>query len=101
MAAASKPSQQAHYSSYVQVGTVWSPGAGLPPPPLATLADGAPAAAQVIVPDSAHTAPSVLLVFDKERYLFNAGEGLQRIFCQHRLRVSKASLRTLPRPVDA
>lgn len=37
--------------------------------------------------DIEHTSPAVLLFFDKERYLFNAGEGIQRLFREHRLKI--------------
>jgi len=39
--------------------------------------------------DNATAAPSVLLFFDRERYLFNAGEGIQRHFFEHKQRLKK------------
>ncbi|GAB2250152.1 hypothetical protein Droror1_Dr00013511 [Drosera rotundifolia] len=39
--------------------------------------------------DTQDTSPSVLLFFDKQRYLFNAGEGLQRFFTEHKIKLSK------------
>lgn len=39
--------------------------------------------------DTEDTVPSVLLFFDNRRYIFNAGEGLQRFCLQHRIRFSK------------
>eukprot|EP00891_Asterochloris_glomerata_P007557 jgi/Astpho2/7557/Aster-x0775 len=37
--------------------------------------------------DTGDTLPSVLLFFDKHRYLFNAGEGFQRYCVEHRHRL--------------
>ena len=39
--------------------------------------------------DSHHVSPSVLLFFDHERYLFNAGEGLQRHLTSHKVSMTK------------
>jgi hypothetical protein len=39
--------------------------------------------------DNATAAPSVLLFFDNNRYLFNAGEGIQRHFTEHKQRMKK------------
>ncbi|PNH04248.1 hypothetical protein TSOC_009630 [Tetrabaena socialis] len=47
---------------------------------------------QVLPLDIDHTSPSVLLFFDKERYLFNAGEGIQRLFREHKLKIKQARL---------
>ena len=41
--------------------------------------------------DTGCTVPSVLLFFDRQRYLFNAGEGFQRFCVEHRVRLSKVS----------
>ncbi|KAL6762208.1 hypothetical protein V8C86DRAFT_2522363 [Haematococcus lacustris] len=46
---------------------------------------------QVLATDVDHNSPSLLLFLDKEgRYLFNAGEGLQRMFRENKLRMQKA-----------
>ncbi|XP_059285910.1 tRNAse Z TRZ4, mitochondrial-like [Lycium ferocissimum] len=39
--------------------------------------------------DTQDTSPSVLLFFDKWRFLFNAGEGLQRFFTEHKITLSQ------------
>ncbi|XXG45828.1 hypothetical protein AAC387_Pa02g0805 [Persea americana] len=39
--------------------------------------------------DTQDTSPSVLLFFDKQRFIFNAGEGLQRFCTEHKLKLSK------------
>ncbi|XWS20248.1 hypothetical protein CRYUN_Cryun31cG0084000 [Craigia yunnanensis] len=39
--------------------------------------------------DTQDTSPSVLLFFDKQRFLFNAGEGLQRFCTEHKIKLSK------------
>ncbi|KAM0836185.1 hypothetical protein ACQ4PT_062469 [Festuca glaucescens] len=39
--------------------------------------------------DTQDTAPSVFLFFDKQRYMFNAGEGLQRFCTEHKIKLSK------------
>ncbi|XP_059303243.1 tRNase Z TRZ3, mitochondrial-like [Lycium ferocissimum] len=39
--------------------------------------------------DTQDTAPSVLLFFDKQRFIFNAGEGLQRFCTEHKIKLSK------------
>eukprot|EP00198_Chlamydomonas_reinhardtii_P000339 XP_001689674.1 RNase Z-like protein [Chlamydomonas reinhardtii] len=46
---------------------------------------------QVLPMDIEHTSPAVLLFFDKERYLFNAGEGIQRLFREHRLKIRQVN----------
>lgn len=46
---------------------------------------------QVLNVDNATAAPSVLLSSDKERFLFNAGEGIQRHFSQHKQKPTKVS----------
>lgn len=46
---------------------------------------------QVLALDIDHTTPSVLLFFNKERYLFNAGEGIQRLFREHKLKIKQVS----------
>lgn len=53
---------------------------------------------QVLATDVAHSSPSVLLFFDKERYLFNAAEGIQRLFREHRLKINKAGTAKAGRP---
>jgi ribonuclease Z len=45
--------------------------------------------------DNATAAPSVLLFFDKDRYLFNAGEGIQRHFIEHKQRLKKVKVFTI------
>lgn len=55
-------------------------------PPLTT---PQPLHAQVLNVDNATAAPSLLLFFDKERYLFNAGEGIQRHFIEYKQRMKK------------
>jgi hypothetical protein len=47
--------------------------------------------------DTGDTAPSVLLFFDQRRFIFNAGEGLQRFCIEHKIKLSKACMH--PRPV--
>ncbi|XP_031269758.1 tRNase Z TRZ3, mitochondrial-like isoform X2 [Pistacia vera] len=39
--------------------------------------------------DTQDTSPSVLLFFDKQRFIFNAGEGLQRFCTEHKIKLSK------------
>ncbi|KAJ8452083.1 hypothetical protein Cgig2_016664 [Carnegiea gigantea] len=39
--------------------------------------------------DTQDTSPSVLLFFDKKRFIFNAGEGLQRFCAEHKIKLSK------------
>jgi ribonuclease BN (tRNA processing enzyme) len=39
---------------------------------------------QVINVDNSTASPSVLLVLDNKRYLFNAGEGIQRHFIENK-----------------
>ncbi|CAK9882365.1 unnamed protein product [Sphagnum jensenii] len=39
--------------------------------------------------DTGDTAPSVLLFFDQRRFIFNAGEGLQRFCIEHKIKLSK------------
>ncbi|KAG8379983.1 hypothetical protein BUALT_Bualt07G0146400 [Buddleja alternifolia] len=39
--------------------------------------------------DTQDTSPSVLLFFDKQRFIFNAGEGLQRFCNEHKIKLSK------------
>ncbi|XP_016562706.2 tRNase Z TRZ3, mitochondrial isoform X1 [Capsicum annuum] len=39
--------------------------------------------------DTQDTTPSVLLFFDKQRFIFNAGEGLQRFCTEHKIKLSK------------
>jgi ribonuclease Z len=41
--------------------------------------------------DTGCTVPSVLLFFDRQRYLFNAGEGFQRFCVEHRIKLNKLS----------
>jgi ribonuclease BN (tRNA processing enzyme) len=40
--------------------------------------------AQVLNVDNSTASPSVLLVLDNKRYLFNAGEGIQRHFIEYK-----------------
>lgn len=47
------------------------------------------AVVQVVNVDNSTAAPSVLLFFDQHRYLFNAGEGIQRHFIEHKQRMNK------------
>ncbi|MCD7462440.1 hypothetical protein HAX54_048544 [Datura stramonium] len=39
--------------------------------------------------DTQETSPSVLLFFDNERFIFNAGEGLQRFCMEHKIKLSQ------------
>nr|CAD1843410.1 unnamed protein product [Ananas comosus var. bracteatus] len=39
--------------------------------------------------DTQDTSPSILLFFDKQRIIFNAGEGLQRFCTEHKIKLSK------------
>ncbi|RAL48093.1 hypothetical protein DM860_017884 [Cuscuta australis] len=39
--------------------------------------------------DTQDTSPSVLLFFDQQRFIFNAGEGLQRFCTEHKVKLSK------------
>ncbi|GMJ05211.1 tRNAse Z4 [Hibiscus trionum] len=39
--------------------------------------------------DTHDTVPSILLFFDKQRFIFNAGEGLQRFCTEHKIKLSK------------
>ncbi|XP_071735984.1 tRNAse Z TRZ4, mitochondrial-like isoform X2 [Rutidosis leptorrhynchoides] len=39
--------------------------------------------------DTQDTSPLVLLFFDKQRFIFNAGEGLQRYCTEHKIKLSK------------
>ncbi|KAK4482020.1 hypothetical protein RD792_012938 [Penstemon davidsonii] len=39
--------------------------------------------------DTQDTSPSVLLFFDRQRFIFNAGEGLQRFCSEHKIKLSK------------
>ncbi|EPS72469.1 hypothetical protein M569_02288, partial [Genlisea aurea] len=39
--------------------------------------------------DTQDTSPSVLLFFDNQRFIFNAGEGLQRFCNEHKIKLSK------------
>ena len=41
--------------------------------------------------DTGCTVPSVLLFFDRHRYLFNAGEGFQRFCVEHKVRLTKVT----------
>lgn len=45
---------------------------------------------QVFNVDNASALPSVLLFFDNQRFLFNAGEGIQRHFIEYKQRMTKA-----------
>ncbi|CAA3033201.1 zinc phosphodiesterase ELAC 2, partial [Olea europaea subsp. europaea] len=39
--------------------------------------------------DAQDTSPSVLLFFDKQRFIFNVGEGFQRFCTEHKIKLSK------------
>lgn len=41
--------------------------------------------------DNSTASPSVLLFFDKQRYLFNAGEGIQRHLIEYRKKMQKVT----------
>lgn len=41
--------------------------------------------------DTGTSVPSVLLFFDRQRYLFNVGEGFQRFCVEHRIKLAKVS----------
>ncbi len=45
--------------------------------------------AQVLNVDNESASASVLLFFNQERYLFNAGEGLQRHMREYKVRMGK------------
>eukprot|EP00887_Chlorella_sp_A99_P006161 scaffold3.g6161.t1 len=47
--------------------------------------------------DTGTAVPSALLFFDRQRYLFNAGEGFQRFCVEHKLKMSKLSAVLLTR----
>eukprot|EP01084_Bolivina_argentea_P249198 417062_1 len=40
---------------------------------------------------TADSSPSVVLATEKERFLFNVGEGTQRLCCEHKMRLSRAA----------
>jgi ribonuclease Z len=44
---------------------------------------------QIIGTDTGDSSPSVLVFFDTQRYLFNAGEGAQRFAIEHKVRLAK------------
>ncbi|GBF96657.1 hypothetical protein Rsub_09290 [Raphidocelis subcapitata] len=44
---------------------------------------------QILNADNSTASPSVLLVFDSERYMFNCGEGLQRLASESKARLTK------------
>ncbi|KAG2327284.1 hypothetical protein Bca52824_010012 [Brassica carinata] len=44
--------------------------------------------------DTQDTSSSVLLFFDKQRFMFNAGEGLQRFCTEHKIKLSKTGTLT-------
>ena len=57
---------------------------------------------QVLATDIDHSSPSLLLFLDKEgRMLFNAGEGMQRMFRENRLRMQKVRLQQTSKRVRA
>ena len=39
-----------------------------------------------------HNSPSLLLVFDKARFIFNAGEGLQRLMREKKIKMTKVRM---------
>ncbi len=41
--------------------------------------------------DTGASVPSALLFFDRQRFLFNAGEGFQRFCVEHRIKMGKVS----------
>ncbi len=41
--------------------------------------------------DTGCTVPSVLLFFDRKRYLFNVGEGFQRFCVEHKVKLTKVT----------
>lgn len=47
--------------------------------------------------DAPSSSPSVLLFFDRQRYLFNMGEGFQRYCVEHRIKLSRMSALLLTR----
>jgi hypothetical protein len=46
--------------------------------------------AQVLRTDLPNSSPSVMLLLENARYTFNCGESMQRLFCENRIRISKA-----------
>lgn len=49
---------------------------------------------QVLNVDNSTASPSVLLVLDSKRYLFNAGEGIQRHFIEYKQSLKQVGGRT-------
>ena len=83
-----------HYSSYIQARNRCDQAGGFPahkPPRASAMGPVCVVGVyvQVLATDIAHSSPSVMLFFDKQRYLFNAGEGIQRLFREHRLKIQK------------
>lgn len=82
-----------HYSSYIRVRAVLLLLWAVLPCPAPTVTDEGCTdiclMQQVLNVDNATAAPSVLLFFDNNRYLFNAGEGIQRHFIEHKQRMKK------------
>ena len=97
----SKPKEQAkapiqHYTCYLQV-CVGMEGrraaamdAGKSTPGGMSLIGTNMRHAQVLATDMDHISPSLMLFLDKEgRMLFNAGEGLQRMFRENKIKMQK------------
>jgi hypothetical protein len=107
--------KKAHYPSFIQVRRA---ARARPPPPPAAPAPAAPRrtaaqrcprpptpatprsppAPQILNSDSATASPSVLLGFDSEFYLFNCGEGLQRLAAEYKVRAGDAAAACGPTP---
>eukprot|EP00882_Tetradesmus_deserticola_P029479 GHRQ01033022.1.p1 GENE.GHRQ01033022.1~~GHRQ01033022.1.p1 ORF type:complete len:142 (+),score=29.73 GHRQ01033022.1:29-427(+) len=56
---------------------------------------------QVINVDNSTAAPSVLLVLDNRRYLFNAGEGIQRHFIEYKQKMRQVGSSSSSRSAGA
>jgi hypothetical protein len=50
---------------------------------------------QVFHLDNSSSAPSLLLHFDNDRYMFNFGEGAQRMLREYKKKISKACVEEL------
>ncbi len=46
---------------------------------------------QILGTDTVDSSPGLLVFFDNYRYLFNAGEGMQRFCLEHKIRLSRVN----------
>lgn len=44
---------------------------------------------QIVGTDTVDSTPSLLVFFDNKRYLFNVGEGTQRLCLEHKVKLGK------------